>query len=46
MLGVCLLFVGIVLINNGMCTLYKVDGQIGGSDEFADREACRSLSIS
>jgi len=25
MLGVCLLFVGIVLINNGMCTLYKVD---------------------
>ena len=26
MLGVCLLFVGIVLINNGMCTLYKVDG--------------------
>ena len=22
MLGVCLLFVGIVLINNGMCTLY------------------------
>ena len=27
MLGVCLLFVGIVLINNGMCTLYKVDGR-------------------
>ena len=27
MLGVCLLFVGIVLINNGMCTLYKVDGK-------------------
>ena len=25
MLGVCLLFVGIVLINNGMCTLYHVD---------------------
>lgn len=25
MLGVCLLFVGIVLINNGMCTLYNVD---------------------
>lgn len=25
MLGVCLLFVGIVLINNGMCTLLKVD---------------------
>ena len=24
MLGVCLLFVGIVLINNGMCTLYHV----------------------
>ena len=27
MLGVCLLFVGIVLINNGMCALYKVDGR-------------------
>ncbi len=27
MLGVCLLFVGIVLINNGMCTLYKVNGK-------------------
>ena len=27
MLGVCLLFVGIVLINNGICTLYKVDGK-------------------
>ena len=27
MLGVCLLFVGIVLINNGMCTLYRVDGK-------------------
>lgn len=27
MLGVCLLFVGIVLINNGICTLYKVDGR-------------------
>lgn len=27
MLGVCLLYVGIVLINNGMCTLYKVDGK-------------------
>ena len=27
MLGVCLLFVGIVLINNGMCTLYKLDGK-------------------
>ena len=27
MLGVCLLFVGIVLINNGMCTLYQVDGK-------------------
>lgn len=27
MLGVCLLFVGIVLINNGMCNLYKVDGK-------------------
>ena len=26
MLGVCLLFVGIVLINNGMCALYHVDG--------------------
>ena len=26
MLGVCLLFVGIVLINNGMCNFYKVDG--------------------
>ena len=25
MLGVCLLFVGIVLINNGLCTLLKVD---------------------
>ncbi len=24
MLGVCLLFVGIVLINNGVCTLWKV----------------------
>ena len=28
MLGVCLLFVGIVLINNGMCSLYNVDGKI------------------
>ncbi len=27
MLGVCLLFVGIVLINNGMCTLYNVNGK-------------------
>ena len=27
MLGVCLLFVGIVLINNGICTLYNVDGK-------------------
>lgn len=27
MLGVCLLFVGIVLINSGMCTFYKVDGK-------------------
>lgn len=27
MLGVCLLFVGIVLINNGICTLYKIDGR-------------------
>ena len=27
MLGVCLLFVGIVLINNGMCSLYNVDGK-------------------
>ncbi|MDY3767327.1 MAG: AmiS/UreI family transporter [Lachnospiraceae bacterium] len=27
MLGVCLLFVGIVLINNGLCTFYKVDGK-------------------
>ena len=25
MLGVCLLFVGIVLINNGVCTLFDVD---------------------
>lgn len=27
MLGVCLLFVGIVLINNGICTLAKVGGK-------------------
>ncbi len=27
MLGVCLLFVGIVLINNGMCNLYHVDSK-------------------
>ncbi len=27
MLGVCLLFVGIVLINNGICTLCKIDGK-------------------
>ena len=27
MLGVCLLFVGIVLINNGLCTFYKVDAK-------------------
>lgn len=27
MLGVCLLYVGIVLINNGICTLYKVEGK-------------------
>ena len=25
MLGVCLLFVGIVLINNGVCSLWKID---------------------
>lgn len=25
MLGVCLLFVGIVLINNGVCTLWKIN---------------------
>ncbi|MBQ9264964.1 MAG: acid-activated urea channel [Clostridia bacterium] len=27
MLGVCLLFVGIVLINNGICAISKVDGK-------------------
>ena len=27
MVGVCLLFVGIVLINNGICNFYKVDGK-------------------
>lgn len=27
MLGVCLLFVGIVLINNGVCSLLKIDGK-------------------
>lgn len=27
MLGVCLLYVGIVLINNGFCRLYGVDGK-------------------
>ena len=27
MLGVCLLFVGIVLINNGLCTLLKISGR-------------------
>ena len=27
MLGVCLLFVGIVLINNGICNLCNVDGK-------------------
>lgn len=27
MLGVCLLFVGIVLINNGLCTLLKINGK-------------------
>ena len=27
MLGVCLLFVGIVLINNGLCSLMKIDGR-------------------
>lgn len=27
MLGVCLLFVGIVLINNGICNFYKVDAR-------------------
>ena len=27
MLGVCLLFVGIVLINNGFCTLHSIDGK-------------------
>lgn len=27
MLGVCLLFVGIVLINNGICSLCKIDGK-------------------
>ena len=37
MLGVCLLFVGIVLINNGMCTLYNVDGKSTGSYEYLYR---------
>ena len=27
MLGVCLLFVGIVLINNGVCTLWDISGK-------------------
>lgn len=27
MLGVCLLFVGIVLINNGICNIYGIDGK-------------------
>lgn len=27
MLGVCLLYVGIVLINNGVCNLGKIDGK-------------------
>ena len=27
MLGVCLLFVGIVLINNGICGLCRIDGK-------------------
>ena len=27
MLGVCLLFVGIVLINNGLCTILKINGK-------------------
>ncbi|MBQ6258851.1 MAG: acid-activated urea channel, partial [Lachnospiraceae bacterium] len=27
MLSVCLLFVGIVLINNGVCTLLKVEAK-------------------
>ena len=48
MLGVCLLLVGIVLINNGICTLYQVDGKstavmnllVGGLSVFIN---CTSL---
>ena len=38
MLGVCLLFVGIVLINNGMCTLYKVEGKSAAVGLYQFRE--------
>ena len=30
MLGVCLLFVGIVLINNGLCSIKNVDSKLLG----------------
>ena len=48
MLGVCLLFVGIVLIQNGMCALYKVDGKstavmnilVGGLSIFINGVNC------
>ena len=33
MLGVCLLFVGIVLINNGVCTLLKVEPKAASRHE-------------
>ena len=42
MLGVCLLFVGIVLINNGMCTLYRDAGN-RSCDEYSDRRTVRFI---
>ena len=51
MLGVCLLFVGIVLINNGACTLLKADKKAAAvmnyhrrGEGFRDRCRCQVRS--
>ena len=47
MLGVCLLFVGIVLINNGICNFYKVDGKslaVMNIFTFSVHQLCKSCA--
>ena len=41
MLGMCLLFVEIILINNGMCALYHVDGRSAAVQP--ERDCCSAL---